>query len=332
MRTSVTLSLTACLLCFVPSAFAQLDAQIEEVQIKEVQTKDSQRGEMVLVVGAGGTDEYTKTFAEWADQWKQLATRANLQFSEPAGDGTNRDWLKQQLAECGDSESPLWVVLIGHGTSDRNVTKFNLRGPDVSGTELKEWLAACKRPVILANCFSCSGGWLKDVQGPNRVVITATSSGAELNYSRFGGFLAESVADSSADLDHDEQVSLLEAFLLASSKVERFYESESRLATEHALLEDNQDGKGTPAKFFTGIRAEGRAKDGSLPDGRMAHRYILVPSKNAPKLSQEEVAERDRLESEIEKLRSRKRKLGEDAYYEELEKLMVQMAELYDDT
>ena len=144
--------------------------------------------------------------------------------------------------------------------------------------------------------------------------------------------MAESLTDIGADIDHDEQVSLLEAFLLASSKVARFYESESRLATEHSLLEDNEDGKGTTADFFSGIRAEGTAKDGSALDGQGAHRFILLHSKNAPTLSAEQLVARDKLEAQIESLRAKKKSMSVDEYYEQLEELMLDLAKLYEAT
>ena len=140
--------------------------------------------------------------------------------------------------------------------------------------------------------------------------------------------MAESLTDRAADLDHDDQVSLLEAYLLASSKVARFYKEESRLATEHALLEDNHDGKGTPAEFFVGIRAEGQSKSGASPDGRLAHRYILVPAKEGTQLSPSQQKERDRLEAEIDKLRDQKSALGEAEYYQKLEGPLVALARL----
>ena len=141
--------------------------------------------------------------------------------------------------------------------------------------------------------------------------------------------MAKALTDMSADLDHDDQVSLLEAFLLASSQVKQFYESDSRLMTEHALLEDNHDGKGISADFFKGIRAEAIAKAGEALDGQQAHRYIIKASAAAVKLSEEQSAERDLIETEIEKLRGEKKNLSEDEYYQQLEPLLLEIAKLY---
>lgn len=290
--------------------------------------------DMILVVGAGGSEEYTKQFVDWADKWKAAATDAEIEFQE-IGRGEKKDYelLKSAIEEQKkESEQPLWLVLLGHGTFDRNVAKFNLRGKDIESKELQKWLEDCERPLILINGFSCSGAFLQPLQKKNRVVISATKNGAELNFSRFGGYLAESLADMEADLDHDDQVSLLEAFLLASSKVNTFYESDARLVTEHALLEDNADGKGISADFFVGIRAEMKAKGGAALDGQRAHRYILKASDNAVQLSPEKTAERNEIETAIEQLRSRKSKMSADDYYNELEGLMVQMAKLYQPT
>lgn len=290
-------------------------------------------GDMVVVVGAGGTEEYEQLFSQWADLWKAAAKASHLEYHEigrednPVADREQFGSLLDELKAV--KESPLWIVLIGHGTFDRKLAKFNLRGRDFTARELKQWLIDCDRSLVLVNSFSTSGAFLGELRGNDRVVITATKSGMELNYSRFGGFLAESLADPTADLDHDDQVSLLEAYLLASSKVARFYEEASRLATEHALLEDNNDGKGTPADFFVGIRAESKAKDGAKPDGRLAHRYILVPSSNGLLLTSAQERERDRLEAEIDRLRDSKSTMSEDEYFTKLEVVMVELAQLY---
>ena len=288
--------------------------------------------EMILVVGAGGTDEYAATFAEWADQWQRVAQQADMRYQEigRSTDANDYEQLKAAIdAGSGSSEQPLWIVLLGHGTFDREIAKFNLRGKDVEANELKQWLTPLTRPLILVNGFSCSGAFLQPLHAPNRVVITATKNGAELNFARFGGFLAQALTDMTADLDHDDQVSLLEAFLLASSNVNQFYESDARLVTEHALLEDNHDGKGIPADFFQGIRAKASAQDGAALDGALAHRFIVKSSPAAATLSPEQLAERDRIETQIEELRQKKSSLAADRYFDQLEELMVALANIY---
>ncbi len=165
-----------------------------------------------------GTPEYQSQFHQWADQWQAAAAKASAEsirigLSEPAAGVTDRERLRSILLEKkGASREPLWIVLIGHGTYDGREAKFNLRGPDVTDLELAEWLAPLKRPVAILDCASASGPFLNRLSGENRVVVTATKSGNELNFTRFGQYLAEAITNPRADLDKDGQVSLLEAY------------------------------------------------------------------------------------------------------------------------
>src|SRR5262249_12227251 len=155
---------------------------------------------------------------------------------------------------------------------------------------------------------------------------TATRSGYEQNYTRFGQYLAEEITDSEADLDKDGQTSLLEAFLFASRRVAQFYQLEGRLATEHALVDDNGDGLGTPADWFRGIRAVKKAKDGAALDGVRAHQFHLLRNDAERTLLAAVRLKRDELELAIAKLRESKSTLSEDEYYRKLEPLMLELA------
>ena len=96
-------------------------------------------------------------------------------------------------------------------------------GPDIAPADLREWLADSTCPVAIINGTSSSGPFLAELSGPRRVVITATKSGHEYNFAHFGDYLSAAIGDSAADLDKDEQTSLLEAYLLAGAKVREFY-------------------------------------------------------------------------------------------------------------
>jgi len=296
---------------------------------------DDDRPSVVVVVGTPGTPEYGVEFRRWADLWQAAASKAAAEstmigLADEAGT-TDRDRLRGFLAEKASAagRGPLWIVLIGHGSFDGREAKFNLRGPDVTDGEFAEWLAPVRRPVAVLDCASASGTFLNRLSGGDRVVVTATRSGSEQNYSRFGQFLAESIADLRSDLDKDGQVSLLEAYLTASNRVAEFYKSRARLATEHAVLDDNGDKLGTPADWFRGVRATRRAKDGASPDGVRAHQLCLVPSDRERGLTAEARERRDQLERAVAALRDEKAKLPEDEYYRRLEPLMVELAGIY---
>lgn len=292
------------------------------------------RQTVIAVVGAPGTEEYGQQFAEWSGRWEAAATNTDAEFvSIGTSDPTSDRALLLETLNKVDSESmePLWLVLIGHGTFDGKSAKFNLRGVDVTATELAKELKRFQRPVAVINCASSSGPFVNALAGDNRVIVSATKSGFEQNFARFGDHISRAIADPSLDLDKDEQTSLLEAFIAASSRVEEFYKQEGRLATEHALLDDNGDGRGTPADWFRGVRATKAAKDGAV-DGQLANQICLRRSKQENMLSDEARAERDALAAKIESLRKRKSEIPEDAYYRDLESIMVSLAKLYEST
>jgi len=290
---------------------------------------------VVLVVGAAGDEEYGTDFVQQADLWGRACEAAGAPLTriglDPGDDSPDRERLKSHLAsEPADSARPLWLVLIGHGTWDDREARFNLRGPDFSAAELNEWLQPLRRPLAVINTASSSAPFLKALAGTNRVVIAATRSGVEQNVTRFGLPFVKALQDPAADLDRDGQVSLLEAFLLASRHVGEFYETAGRLATEHALLEDTGDGLGTPADWFRGLRATKRAKDGAQLDGTLAQAWVLVRSPQEQALSPEVRIRRDQIERELEALRDRKASMGSDAYYRNLETLLLELARLYE--
>jgi hypothetical protein len=224
----------------------------------------------------------------------------------------------------------LWLVLIGHGTFDGRTAKFNLRGPDLSAEDLAGWLKPLARPIAVIDTTCASSPFLKALSSPGRVVITATKSGFEQSITRFGQYLAESIIDPNADLDKDGQTSLLEAFLSASSKVRGFYSASGRLATEHALLDDNADGLGTPADWFRGIRPTKKASDNASLDGYRAHQLCLVPGPCDAALSPAQRAQRDRLELDVMALRDNRAGLTDEQYYPKLESLLRTIAQIYD--
>jgi hypothetical protein len=285
---------------------------------------------VLIVVGAPGEEEFGKMFEDWAQEWTNACAKAGAKAALVGGATNDFDLVRTKLAEeAGNTADEFWLVLIGHGTFDGKEPRFNLRGPDLSATDLAAWLKPFRRPIAIINCASASGAFLANLSGTNRVVITATRSGHEQNFARFGGFISKAIGDTEADLDKDGQTSLLEAYLIASRQLAEFYKTEGRLATEHPLLDDNGDALGTPADWFRGIRAIKRARDGAALDGLRAHQFHLVRSDSEQKMEPELRAKRDGLELRIARLRESKAGLPEDEYYRMLEPLLVELAKLY---
>jgi len=290
---------------------------------------------VIVVVGAAGTPEYATQFAAWAKLWEQACTKSNATFiaiglDEPGAASSDLARIQQILTDQSkETAAALWLVLIGHGTFDGRTAKFNLRGPDLSASDLAGWLKPLHRPIVVIDTASSSAPFLKELSAPGRVIITATKSGFEQNVTRFGQYFAEAIIDPKADLDKDGQTSLLEAFLSASHAVAQFYAGAGRLATEHALLDDNGDGLGTPAEWFRGIRPAQRARDGASLDGHRAHQLHLLNSPTEAAIPPEVRARRDQLELQVMELRDSRAKDSDEEYFSKLEPLLREIAQIY---
>ena len=159
-----------------------------------------------------------------------------------------RDQVRARFAELAKQVKPTDAVvltLIGHGTYDGIEYKFNLPGPDITGQELAsllDHLPASRQLVV--NATSSSGGSIDVLLRPTRVVICATKTGSEKNATVFARYWAEALRDPAADMDKNETITALEAFKYAEQKTAGFFETNKRLATEHALLEDTGKGEG----------------------------------------------------------------------------------------
>ena len=305
--------------------------------------------EIVVVVGAAGEEKFQSGFNAAAEAWKNGCARANatctviglsVGTSEPSADGSSpraapndhdRESLKARLASADpQAATPFWLVYIGHGTFDGKQALLNVRGPDVSSEELAGWLAPLKeRQVIIVNGGSASGPFVPLLSGPNRIVISATRSAEEVNYARFGERFADAVGSAEADIDRDGSTSVLEAFLSASQRVNAEYKEANRLASEHALIDDNGDKLGTPAEWFEGVRVVKRPDKGGAVDGFRAHQIALMTTAAEQTLTAEQRRTRDGLEQELEKLRARKAQLAEPEYLRELEIILRKLAAIY---
>lgn len=296
---------------------------------------------LLVVTGAGGDAEYK---ARFLDEGATLARAATTRLGLPAANVTwlaedstragasgrsSRDGVQRALAALAGrarGDDRVVVVLIGHGSSTGGQARFNLPGPDVTAAEMRTMLEPFgARTVAVVNASSASGDWVKALSGPNRVVVTATKSGSEGNATTFAGPFVRALAEGGADVDKDGATSLLEAYDFARREVERAYESDNRLLTEHAMLDDDGDGKGTAAPAARGTGDGALARRILFRAGGSAYVAAAATTSNDPRLAPL-LARRDSLQQRVEALRARKATMAEAAYQDELERLMLSLA------
>lgn len=224
----------------------------------------------------------------------------------------------QELARQAAPEALVVIVLIGHGSARGGTHQINLRGPDLTAEDLQESLTAFPtQHVAVVNAASASGGWIGALSGPRRTIITATRSAVEREQSHFHRYFARAFATDAADTDKNHRVSLLEAFRFATREVERFYESDNRLRTEHALLDDNGDGSGS-------LEPGGLQQDGAVA----AALYLDAagPAATSDPHLADLMARRDSLERALAALRARQDAMTPARYERDLEALLLEIA------
>jgi len=297
----------------------------------------------LIVAGVGGEEVYTKKFSAEANQlYDALTNRLGFDeksvylLTETAGtpaEGAHdanlphtaratADEVRKAFAAFKSSvnaESLVFVMLIGHGSFDTQQAKFNLVGPDLAAKDYAQLISGLPtRRIIFINSASSSGEFIKPLSGEGHIVITATRSGNEQNATVFAEYFIAGLADDAADADKNGRISVLEAFTYASKLSADWYKQKNRLATEHALIDDNGDGTG---------HEEATAGDGTLAKTMYLDSKPLAQAGGDTELARL-LGERQRLEEAVEKLKARKAELKPDDYDRQLEDLFVELAKV----
>jgi hypothetical protein len=281
----------------------------------------------VTISGLGGEADYDQRFKMWAQDIESSVKKAGA----PDADvitliAPTREQIRARFATLATTVKAtdlLVVVLIGHGTFDGIEYKFNVPGPDLTGTELATLLdrVPSTRQLVVVTT-SCSGGSIEFLRKANRIVIAATKSGTEKNATIFARYWAEALRDPSADVDKNESVSALEAFKFAQRKTKEFFDTQKRLATEHAVFDDTGKGAGVAAAA---------APDSDTAEGRLAASFTVVrlganaaaaqdPAKKALLEKKEE------LEQAIDQLKYEKASMNADDYKKQLTRLLLELS------
>jgi hypothetical protein len=203
----------------------------------------------VTVAGLGGEPDYEQRFTAAAKDLDKLFKAAGdaghvFTLSGPQATKAQLTGVLAGVARDAKASDDLVVILIGHGSFDGVEYKFNLVGPDITAAELAGLCdkVAAKRQLIV-DTTSASGGAVAALERPGRGVIAATKSGTEKNATVFARYWVEALQDPGADVDKSDSISAMEAFVYADRKTANFYESQKRLATEHAEFEDTGRGQ-----------------------------------------------------------------------------------------
>jgi hypothetical protein len=292
----------------------------------------AQATHLAVVVGLAGEPEHAELFQRWAgtlvdaagklgvEDVVYLAEKPEVDAKRVTGKSTREEVVKvfDKLATAGEDDI-VFIVLIGHGSFDGKVAKFNLPGPDLTPADFEPLMKKLKsRHVVFVNTASASGPFMEALAGPGRTIVTATRTGAERFATLFGGYFVDALAGMDADTDKNRRISVLEAFTYATREVATAYQREGIMSTEHALLNDS-GGEGISNPAADGKQGKVAAV---LSLGSIA---ASDPLPADPKLRAIHLERRD-LERRIEALKLLKGSMPADRYEGELEKLATELA------
>ncbi|MCI0433429.1 MAG: C13 family peptidase [Gemmatimonadetes bacterium] len=295
---------------------------------------------VLIVTGLGGDPAYSERINRWGtrmydaaverfavprDQVVWLAEKPDIDPARVSGAST-KDGISaaiERIAGKAGASDVVFILLFGHGSFQSGQSRFSVPGPDPTAQDfavLLDRLGAAR--VVLVNTASASGEFLRVLSGPGRIIVTATRSGNERNATLFGGHFVEAFASDVADTDKDGAVSLLEAFTYARTSTEREYASDQRLPTEHAVLDDDGDQKGSSDMTDQG---DGRIARATFIGQAAVTAGVAAPANASPAL-RALYEERQKIERAIEQLKAVKDSMDPVRYEAELERLLVELA------
>jgi len=265
----------------------------------------------LIVAGLGGESQYEQRFKEQATALAQAAeklTGDKARVTVLSGAKADRDSVRKQLralAASAKREDQVMIVLIGHGSYDGEDYRLNLPGPDVTASELAtlfDQLPA--RDQLIVNSTSASGAAIERWARDNRVLISSTKNGGERTATRFAQYWIEAVTGTSADSNRDDVVTATEAYEYANRKVAESFKADVSLATEHARLEGKGAERFQVARFGNAVLATSNAALSAMYTQRVD------------------------IERDLDAVKERKAALAADAYYDQLEGVLVRLATL----
>ena len=277
----------------------------------------AQSTHLLVVIGVPGDDEHAKQFDKWAttfiDAAKKKDAVPDTNITYLSDRQATKEGVEKAFADLAARAKPndgVVVLLIGHGSFTGTQAAFNLPGPDLTADEWNKLLGRlAAQHVAFINTSSSSGAFLPAVAAHGRIVVTATKTGGERNETQFPEFFVAAFADPAADRDRNGHVSIAEAFEYAKAKVVQAFQQKGLLLTEHATLDDGNEGQ-LAAAMFLGI---GRA------DAALA---VDTSDPAMKKL----VDEKDAIDREIAALKLRRTDMDDAQYEAAMEKLLTELA------
>lgn len=224
----------------------------------------------IVVAGLGGTENYSRTLADWAARFHAvltarcgvpaghialLAETEDLKATPPRRKATAKSF-RAAMEEAARRLRPtdqFILFMAGHGQINEDIGKLCVPGPDIKATDLGDLLDALPTDqIVIINAASGGADFLKSTLRPGRVILTASGYETEGTQTYFAEFFLRGYETARADANGDKTIDLLEAYAYAARETATFYHRQYRV--------DRPDlGRGvkpTPGKAYWLVRGK----------------------------------------------------------------------------
>ena len=239
-----------------------IQGSVAAVSITSETADDEQEKQYLALIisGVGGDLKHNEKFQRLANEFYDILV-TDFGYSKEnviylAGDARKTDThvsdqstkknigaaVTELKKKAGPNDQTL-VFVVGHADYRNRVAKIHLPLRDITPNEFGDLFEDFPGTIIAVITTPVSGFFLEPLSADGRVIITATKAGVEINETYF----PEAFIDAIKEINNSEDASgsIAEIFTLAQKRTEEYFKQQRMVLTEHSMLDDNGDGKGT---------------------------------------------------------------------------------------
>ena len=239
---------------YVLTFFIKIDSFAQD------EIKPAKRYFALIISGVGGDLKHSEKFQRLSNELYNILT-TNFGYKQDdiiylAGDAlesdiyvsksSTRENIASAVAELkrkAKENDQTLVFVVGNGDYNNKVATIHLPGRDLNPSDFSKLFEGYPGNLVFVITTPASGFFLAPLSGKNRTIITATQAAVEINETYFPESFIEALKEIKEKKDYIG--SFAEAFQLASQKTEEYFKLRQMIQTEHSMLDDNADGKGS---------------------------------------------------------------------------------------
>lgn len=239
----------------------------------------------------GFTERHVRIQFARADESDDVTAGNELPLAFPVDGMATREEIASKAKRLQESVQPhdmTWIFVIGQAYFDGKSVFLNLPKADINHKQFGKLFTMLQGQSTFFISSPASGFYIKPLAKKNRVIVTSAEADAETNGSVFHLALAKAMSEmtpeAESDIDGDGKSTVLDLYIkTVQNLTDLYYENDPPLIpTEHPLLDDNADGRGSELQIDYLTMAQGGRSDSKrkrrlreFKDGKLASSLIL---------------------------------------------------------